>query len=98
VKQRRAAHRCAAGPRRRARARRCAHPRHKSHCRRSGARRAPATTMLEARLVQGNLLKKTVDAVKELVTEANLDCGAAGISMQVGRGGLKHGRGTEEGG
>jgi len=38
--------------------------------------------MLEARLLQGSLLKKVVDALKELVTEANLECSASGISMQ----------------
>jgi proliferating cell nuclear antigen len=38
--------------------------------------------MLEARLLQGGLLKKTIDALKELVSEANLECTPAGISMQ----------------
>jgi hypothetical protein len=40
-------------------------------------------TMFEARLVQGNVLKKIVEAMKDLVTDANLDCSASGISMQV---------------
>lgn len=38
--------------------------------------------MYEARLVQAALLKKIVDAVRELVTHANLDCSESGISMQ----------------
>lgn len=41
--------------------------------------------MLEARLVQGSLLKKIVEAMKDLVTEANLDCAETGISLQVSR-------------
>ena len=31
-------------------------------------------TMFEARLVQGSLLKKILDAIKDLVTDANWDC------------------------
>lgn len=38
--------------------------------------------MFEARLTQGSLLKKLVDAVKELCSEANWDVNAQGISMQ----------------
>ncbi|GBF93460.1 proliferating cell nuclear [Raphidocelis subcapitata] len=38
--------------------------------------------MLEARLTQGSLLKKTVDAIKDLVTDCNLECTPAGMSMQ----------------
>merc|ERR1711934_805545 len=38
--------------------------------------------MLEARIAQGSLLKKLVEAVKDLVTEANFDCDAQGISLQ----------------
>ena len=34
--------------------------------------------MFEARLIQGNLLKKLIDAIKDLVTEANWDCSASG--------------------
>lgn len=41
--------------------------------------------MFEARLIQGNLLKKIVEAVKELVQEANVDCSETGLTMQVGR-------------
>lgn len=38
--------------------------------------------MYEARLIQGSLLKKIIEAVRELVTDANLDCSESGISMQ----------------
>merc|ERR1711907_215842 len=38
--------------------------------------------MLEARIAQGSLLKKLVEAIKDLVTEANFDCDAQGISLQ----------------
>ena len=40
--------------------------------------------MFEARIVQGAILKKIVEAIQELVTDANLDCNEEqGISMQV---------------
>ncbi len=39
--------------------------------------------MFEARLVQGAVLKKIVEAIRELVVDANLDCSPNGISMQV---------------
>jgi len=38
--------------------------------------------MFEARLVQGSLLKKVLDAVKDLVSDANWDCSAGGVSLQ----------------
>lgn len=38
--------------------------------------------MLELRLVQGSLLKKVLEAIKELVTDANFDCSATGFSLQ----------------
>lgn len=38
--------------------------------------------MFEARLTQGALLKKVVDAVKDLVGEANLDVNSTGLSLQ----------------
>lgn len=38
--------------------------------------------MYEAQLIQGSLLKKIVEAVRELVSNANLDCSPSGISMQ----------------
>lgn len=38
--------------------------------------------MFEARLVQGALLKKILDATKELVESANWDCSSNGISLQ----------------
>merc|ERR1711990_345172 len=40
------------------------------------------STMLEARITQGSLLKKLIEAVKDLVTEANFDCSASGIALQ----------------
>ena len=42
--------------------------------------------MFEARLVQGNLFKKIVEAIKDLVAEANVDCNEQGLTMQVRRG------------
>ncbi|GLU11490.1 hypothetical protein SLE2022_282310 [Rubroshorea leprosula] len=38
--------------------------------------------MLELRLVQGSLLKKVLDAIKELVKDANFDCSSTGFSLQ----------------
>lgn len=38
--------------------------------------------MLEARLLQGSLLKKAIDAIKDLVTEANFECSSTGITLQ----------------
>jgi len=38
--------------------------------------------MFEARLVQGSLFKKIIEAIRELVVDANLDCTEAGITMQ----------------
>jgi len=38
--------------------------------------------MFEARLLQGNVLKKLLEAIKDLVTEANFDCSAAGMTLQ----------------
>ena len=38
--------------------------------------------MFEARLVQGNLLKKLLESVKDLVTDANFDCSSTGIGLQ----------------
>lgn len=38
--------------------------------------------MLELRLVQGSLLKKVMEALKDLVTDANFDCSASGFSLQ----------------
>jgi len=37
--------------------------------------------MFEARLAEGNVLKKIVDAIKELVKSVNLDVSSSGISM-----------------
>lgn len=38
--------------------------------------------MFEARLIQGQLLKKILDAVKDLVNEASWDCSQNGMSLQ----------------
>jgi proliferating cell nuclear antigen len=38
--------------------------------------------MFEARLPQAALLKKLLDAVKDLVNQANFDCSGSGISLQ----------------
>lgn len=38
--------------------------------------------MLELRLVQGSLLKKVLESIKDLVTDANFDCSATGFSLQ----------------
>ena len=38
--------------------------------------------MFEARLVQGSILKKILDAIKDLVTDASWDCSPNGMSLQ----------------
>ncbi|KAH7286717.1 hypothetical protein KP509_32G019600 [Ceratopteris richardii] len=38
--------------------------------------------MLELRLLQGSLLKKVLEAIKDLVTDANFDCSSTGFSLQ----------------
>ncbi|KAK2983254.1 hypothetical protein RJ640_023374, partial [Escallonia rubra] len=45
-------------------------------------RRRRKTKMLELRLVQGSLIKKVMEAVKDLVNDANFDCSATGFSLQ----------------
>ena len=43
--------------------------------------------MFEARILQGQILKKIIEAMRELVTDANLECHAEmGITMQVSAG------------
>ena len=39
--------------------------------------------MFEARLTQGSVLKLIVDAMKDLVSDANLECTGSEISVQV---------------
>ena len=39
--------------------------------------------MFEARILQGALLKKIIEAIRELVVDANLDCNERAITMQV---------------
>ncbi|KAF3040082.1 hypothetical protein E8E12_005661 [Didymella heteroderae] len=43
---------------------------------------AGRVTMLEARLEQAALLKKVVDAIKDLVQDCNFDCNDSGIALQ----------------
>lgn len=38
--------------------------------------------MLELRLVQGSLIKKVIESIKDLVNDANFDCSATGFSLQ----------------
>lgn len=38
--------------------------------------------MFEARLEEGAILKKVIDSVKDLITEANFDCSSLGIALQ----------------
>ena len=38
--------------------------------------------MFEARLIQGSLLKKVMDAVKDLLKEGSFDCADSGIQLQ----------------
>ena len=38
--------------------------------------------MFEARLEQGSVLKKVLEAIKDLVVDANWDCASTGISLQ----------------
>ena len=38
--------------------------------------------MFEARLLQGSLLKKVIEAIKELVTDANFDCTDSEFGLQ----------------
>lgn len=38
--------------------------------------------MFEARLLQGALLKKVIEAIKDLVTDANFDCTENDFSLQ----------------
>jgi proliferating cell nuclear antigen len=38
--------------------------------------------MFEARLVQGSLFKKVLEAIKDLLTEATWDCNGTGMSLQ----------------
>lgn len=40
------------------------------------------SAMFEARLIEGHVLKKLIDSMKDLVTDANFDCSSEGISLQ----------------
>merc|ERR1712037_784624 len=46
------------------------------------AARPPCVAMFEARLIQGSLLKKVLESIKDLVTDANFDCSPTGFSLQ----------------
>ncbi|OKP12502.1 Proliferating cell nuclear antigen [Penicillium subrubescens] len=46
------------------------------------ARVREARAMLEARLEQASLLKRVVDAIKDLVQDCNFDCNDSGIALQ----------------
>lgn len=39
--------------------------------------------MFEAKILQGLVLKKIIEAIRELVQEANLECTDRSITMQV---------------
>ena len=41
--------------------------------------------MLEARILQGSVLKKIIESIRELVVDANFDCDPNGISLEVTR-------------
>ncbi|KAJ5964145.1 uncharacterized protein N7479_004021 [Penicillium vulpinum] len=49
---------------------------------RPGNNSAKRVTMLEARLEQASLLKRVVDAIKDLVQDCNFDCNDSGIALQ----------------
>jgi len=38
--------------------------------------------MFEARILKGKNLKRLIESIKELVTDANFDCSSAGVSLQ----------------
>jgi len=38
--------------------------------------------MFEARLLEGNVLKKVMTSIKDLVSDANFDCSSTGVSLQ----------------
>ena len=42
----------------------------------------PGVSVLEARLEQASLLKKLIDAIKDLVQDCNFDCNDSGIALQ----------------
>ncbi|KPV75110.1 uncharacterized protein RHOBADRAFT_43600 [Rhodotorula graminis WP1] len=48
----------------------------------SAPRSLSSPSQVEARLEEADLLKKVLDAVKELVTDANFDCSDEGIKLQ----------------
>lgn len=55
-------------------------PRRHTHARH--AHEHTQVAMFEARLVQGSLLKKVLESIKDLVTDANFDCSNNGFALQ----------------
>lgn len=53
-----------------------------SHFGQQGSRSKPCSAMFQARLPQGNLLKKLIDAIRDLITEGNVDVSEAGMQLQ----------------
>ncbi len=45
--------------------------------------RLPSIKMFEARLTQGSLIKKLIESIRELVTDANFDVSSTGLALQV---------------
>jgi hypothetical protein len=43
----------------------------------------PVHAMFEARLAQGSVLKKLIESIRELVTDANFDVTSSGLALQV---------------
>ena len=39
--------------------------------------------MFEGRLLQGSLLKKIIESIRELVVDVNIDCDESGLKLQV---------------
>ena len=46
------------------------------------APRTPGSSMFEAKLKEASLLKRLIEALKDLVTDANLECSPQGLKMQ----------------
>jgi hypothetical protein len=54
---------------------------------------APAPRRARARALQGSVIRKLIDSIKDLVTDANLECSGDGISLQASDG-RQRGRGA----
>ena len=53
-----------------------------SPIRRAVVLRPSSCTMFEAKLVQGSVLRRVLESIKDLVTEANWDCSSTGLTLQ----------------